>query len=51
MAFSSTATVGPGGYHVYKNTSWTNATVGEKVTVKMETKKILTESRSIRVCL
>ena len=27
------------GYHVYKNTSWANAKVGEKVTVEMETKK------------
>ena len=39
MAYSFTATVASRGYHVYKNTSWTNAKVGEKVTVKMETKK------------
>ena len=39
MAYSFTATVASRGYHVYKNTSWTNAKVGEKVTVEMETKK------------
>ena len=39
MAYSFTATVASRGYHVYKNTSWSNAKVGEKVTVKMETKK------------
>ena len=39
MAHSFTATVASRGYHVYKNTSWTNAKVGEKVTVEMETKK------------
>ena len=39
MVYSFTATVASRGYHVYKNTSWTNAKVGEKVTVEMETKK------------
>ena len=39
MAYSFTAKVASRGYHVYKNTSWTNAKVGEKVRVKMETKK------------
>ena len=39
MAYSFAATVASRDYHVYKNTSWTNAKVGEKVTVEMETKK------------
>ena len=39
MVYSFTATVPSRGYHVYKNTSWTNPKVGEKVTVKVETKK------------
>ena len=39
MVYSFTATVASRDYHVYKNTSWTNAKVGEKVTVDMETKK------------
>ena len=39
MAYSFNATVTSKGYHVYKNTSWTNVKVGEKVTVEMETKK------------
>ena len=39
MDYLFTATVASRGYHVYKNTSWTNAKVGEKVTVEMETKK------------
>ena len=43
MAYSFTVTVASGGYHVYKNTSWTNARVGEKVTVEMETKKFSLE--------
>ena len=38
MAYSFTVTVASKGCHVYKNTSWTNAKVGEKVTVEMETK-------------
>ena len=38
MAYSFTAAVASRGYHVYKNTSWTNAKVREKVTVEMETK-------------
>ena len=38
MAYSFTATVASRGCHVCKNTSWTNAKVGEKVTVEMETK-------------
>ena len=38
MAYSFTAAVASRGYHVYKNTSWTNAKVGEKVTVEMESK-------------
>ena len=43
MAYSFTATVASRGYHVYKNTSWTNAKVGEKVTVEIETKKFSLE--------
>ena len=39
MAYSFTATVASRGYHVYKNASWTNAKVGEKVTVQTETKE------------
>ena len=39
MAYSFAATVASRDYHVYKNTSWTNAKVGEKVTIEMETKK------------
>ena len=39
MAYSFTATVASRRYHVYKNTSWTNAKVREKVTIEMETKK------------
>ena len=39
MVYSFTATVASRGYHVYKNISWTNAKVGEKVTIEMETKK------------
>ena len=39
MVYSFTSTVGSRGYHVYKNTSWTNAKVGEKFAVEMETKK------------
>ena len=42
-AYSFTATVASRGYHVYKNKSWTNAKVGEKVTVEMETKKVSLE--------
>ena len=38
MAYSFTVTVASKGCHVYKNTSWTNAKVGEKVAVEMETK-------------
>ena len=44
MAYSFTAIVASRGYHVYKNVSWTNAKVGEKVTVEMETKNFLTGS-------
>ena len=36
MAYSFTATAASRGYDVYKNTSWTNVKVGEKVTVVME---------------
>ena len=43
MAYSFTVTVAWGGCHVYKNTSGTNAKVGEKVTVEMETKKFSLE--------
>ena len=43
MAYSFTATVASRDYHVYKNTSWTNAKVREKVTVEMETKKFSLE--------
>ena len=43
MAYSFTAAVASRGYHVYKNTSWTNAKVGEKVTVEIETKKFSLE--------
>ena len=43
MAHSFTATVASRGYHVYKNTSWTNAKAGEKVAFEMETKKISLE--------
>ena len=39
MAHSFTAAVASRGYHVYKNISWTNAKVEEKVTVEIETKK------------
>ena len=39
MAHSFTVAVASRGYHVYKNTSWTNAKVEEKVTVEIETKK------------
>ena len=39
MAYSFTATVASRGYHVYKNSSWANVKVAEKVTVEMETKK------------
>ena len=39
MAYSFAATVASSGFHVYKNTSWTNAKMGEKVTVEMGTKK------------
>ena len=39
MAYLFTATDASRGYHVYKNTSWTNVKAGEKVTVEMETKK------------
>ena len=39
MAYSFTASVASRGCHVYKNTSWTNAKVAEKVTVEMETEK------------
>ena len=39
MAYSFAATVASRDYDVYKNTSWTNAKVGEKVTIEMETKK------------
>ena len=39
MAYSFNETVASRGYHVYKNTFWTNVKVGEKVTVEMETKK------------
>ena len=35
MDYSFTATVASRGYHAYKNTSWTNAKLGEKVTVEM----------------
>ena len=38
MAYSFAATVASRGFHVYKNTSWTNAKMGEKVTVEMGTK-------------
>ena len=44
MAYSFTVTVAWGGCHVYKNTSGTNAKVGEKVTVEMETKKFSLEA-------
>ena len=43
MAHSFTATVASRGYHVYKNTSWTNTKAGEKVAFEMETKKISLE--------
>ena len=43
MAYSFPATVTSRGYHVYKDTFWTNAKVGEKVTVETETKKSLLE--------
>ena len=36
-AFTFTATVASRGYHIYKTTSWINATVGNKVTVELET--------------
>ena len=36
-AFTFTATVASRSYHVYKKTSWINAKVGDKVTVKLET--------------
>ena len=39
MDYSFTATVTSRGYHVHKNTSCTNARVGQKVTVEMEIKK------------
>ena len=39
MAYSFTASVASRGYNVYKNTSWTNAKVAEKVTVEIETEK------------
>ena len=39
MAYSFAVTVASRGFHVYKNTSWTNVKIGEKVTVKMGTKK------------
>ena len=39
MVYSFTATVASRDYHVYKNTLWTNAKVGEKVIVGIETKK------------
>ena len=39
MAYSFTAAVASRGYHIYKNTSWKNAKVGEKVIVEMEIKK------------
>ena len=39
MAYSFAVTVASRGFHVYKNTSWTNVKMGEKVTVKMGTKK------------
>ena len=52
MAYSFTATVASRGYHVYKNTSCTNARVVEKVTVEME-KKISLEvdphARAIKI--
>ena len=51
MAYSFTVTVASGGYHVYKNTSWTNARVGKKVTVEMETKKFSLEVIHMRVPL
>ena len=41
MAYFFTATLASRGYYVYKNSSWTNAKVGEKVTVVMETKSSL----------
>ena len=43
MAYLFTATVASRSYHVYKNISWTNAKMGEKVTVEMETKISLLE--------
>ena len=32
-----TATIASRGYHVYKNTSWTNARLGEEVSIALET--------------
>ena len=51
MAYLFTATVASKSYHVYKNISWANTKVGEKVTVEMETKIPLLEvDPSICVC-
>ena len=41
MAYSFTATLAWRGYYIYKNSSSTNAKVGENVTVVMETKSSL----------
>ena len=51
MAYSFPAAVTSRGYHVYKDTFWTNAKVGEKVTVETETKKSLLEVNPTRVPL
>ena len=41
MVYSFQATVAAQGYHVYKNTAWDQAKVGDKVLVEIESDKNL----------
>ena len=43
MVYSFQATVAARGYHVYKNTTWDQTKVGDKVLVEMESDKKLKE--------
>ena len=43
MVYNFQATVAARGYHVYKNTTWDQANVGDKVLVEIESDKKLKE--------
>ena len=43
MAFSFQTKVASRGYHVFKNTTWEKARVGEKVVVEIENQRIFKE--------